>query len=249
MPPLALLAGGLATRLRPITATIPKSMVEVAGEPFIAHQLRLIVGEGITDIIICAGYLGEQIETFVADGAAFGCRVRYSFDGERLLGTGGALRAALPLLGQRFFIMYGDSYLDTRFAPVYEAFLRSGLPALMTVFCNADQWDSSNVEFTDGLIKRYDKVNRTSSMRYIDFGLGVADARLFADSGLPGSFDLADLYRGLVSRKLLAGFEVHDRFYEIGSPAGLAETDAYLRQKLQHDRVASTAAPSDRRQR
>jgi NDP-sugar pyrophosphorylase family protein len=129
MLPLALLAGGLATRLRPITEKIPKSMVEVAGEPFIAHQLRLLVREGVTDVVICSGYLDEQIEAFVGNGDSFGCRVRYSPDGIEPLGTGGALRRALPLLGERFTVTYGDSYLDTRFRPVYEAFCRSGLPA------------------------------------------------------------------------------------------------------------------------
>jgi NDP-sugar pyrophosphorylase family protein len=121
-PALALLAGGLATRLRPATITTPKSMIEVAGEPFIAHQLRLLVRQGISELVICVGHLGEQIEAYVGDGGTFGCNVRYSFDGDRLLGTGGALRKALPLLGDRFFVMYGDSYLPTPFAPIQQAF-------------------------------------------------------------------------------------------------------------------------------
>jgi NDP-sugar pyrophosphorylase family protein len=228
MPPLALLAGGLATRLRPITTKLPKSLVEVAGEPFIAHQLRLLKRQGITDVVICAGYLGDQIEASIADGRGFDCRVRYSHDGELLLGTGGALRMALPLLGERFFVMYGDSYLDTDFRAVHDAFVATRKPALMTVFRNAGRWDTSNVEFVDGAIRRYDKSDRTPAMQYIDYGLGVSTAAIFAERDVGARFDLADVYRDLVLRGLLAGYEVRERFYEIGSPSGLAETDAYF---------------------
>ena len=229
MPPLALLAGGMATRLRPVTASIPKSMVEVAGEPFISHQLRLLVREGITDVVICCGYLGDQIIDFVGDGARFGCRVRYSSDGDRPLGTGGALRRALPLLGECFLVIYGDSYLEVNFREVFDAFRHSRKPALMTVFRNVGRWDTSNVEFVNGVIRRYDKVNRNPAMLHIDYGLGVLDAGAMRLHPADQAFDLADHYRDLVSRGLLAGYEVHQRFYEIGSPAGLAETDAYLR--------------------
>src|ERR1700688_3948084 len=232
MPPLALLAGGLATRLRPITETIPKSMVTVAGEPFVAHQLRLLVREGIAEVVVCSGHLGEQIEAFVADGARFGCRVRYSRDGDLPLGTGAALRRALPMLGESFMAMYGDSYLDTSFRAVYEAFRRSGLPALMTVFRNEGLWDTSNVEFADGAIRRYDKVNRTPAMRHIDYGLGVFKADIVRARPADMPFDLAELYGDLVRRGLLAGYEVCERFYEIGSPSGLAETEAFVRRRV-----------------
>ncbi len=230
-PPLALLAGGLATRMRPATETIPKSLLEVAGEPFIAHQLRLLLGQGVRRIVVCAGFLGEQIEDFVGDGARFGCEVRYSFDGEKLLGTGGALKRALPLLGPSFFVMYGDSYLDIDYARVADDFKASGQSALMTVFRNEGRWDTSNVEFAEGRIAKFDKVNRTPAMAFIDYGLGVLKADVIAP--LPGDtvVDLADIYRDLAAAGRLAGHEVTTRFYEIGSPAGLAETDAYLRSK------------------
>jgi NDP-sugar pyrophosphorylase family protein len=230
LPALALLAGGLARRLRPLTLSVPKSLVEVAGEPFIAHQLRLLASRGICDIVVCAGHLGEQITEYVGDGTDFGCRVRYSFDGDRLLGTGGALQKAMPLLGDRFFVMYGDSYLPTRFAPVLSAFERTGLPALMTVFRNAGRWDTSNVEFADGIIRRYDKVDRTPAMLHIDYGLGIIAVEAFAVRPADEAFDLADFYRDLARRGRLAGLEVAERFYEIGSPEGLGETDAFLRQ-------------------
>ena len=230
LPALALLAGGLATRLRPLTQTVPKSLVKVAGEPFIAHQLRLLAGQGIGDIVLCTGHLGEQIAEYVGDGDGFGCKVRYSFDGDRQLGTGGALQKAMPLLGDRFFVMYGDSYLPTRFAPVLRAFERTGLPALMTVFRNAGRWDTSNVEFADGIIRRYDKADRTPAMLHIDYGLGVIAADAFAVRPADEAFDLADFYRDLARRRHLGGLEVAERFYEIGSPEGLDETDAFLRQ-------------------
>lgn len=229
LPPLAILAGGMATRLRPLTETMPKSMVEVASEPFIAHQLRLAAAQGVTDIVLCLGHLGRQIEEFAGDGARFGCRVRYSYDGAAQLGTGGALRQALPLLGQQFLVMYGDSYLPTRFRPVYDAFLAAKRPALMAVFRNDGRWDASNIEFSDGRIRRYDKVDRRPAMRHIDYGLAVIAASAFEPWPPGRAFDLADLYRDLLARDLLAGYEVFERFYEIGSPAGLEETDAFLR--------------------
>ena len=229
MPPLALLAGGLATRLHPLTAATPKSMIQVAGEPFIAHQLRMLACQSITEVVICTGFLSEQIESFVQDGARFGCHVRYSRDGDRPLGTGGALRRALPLLGERFMVMYGDSYLRTLFRPVYAAFRASGRPALMTVYRNTDRFDKSNVEFMDGVIRHYDKVHHTAAMSYIDYGLSVLDAIVLSARPTDVAFDLANLYQELADRDLLAGYEVSERFYEVGSPAGLAETDAFLR--------------------
>ena len=160
MPPLALLAGGLATRLRPHTLQVPKAMIEVAGEPFIAHQLRLMRRERVSRVVLCVGYLGEQIEAFVKDGKQFGVAVDYCYDGPTLLGTGGALRRALPHLGSEFLVMYGDSWLDNAFAPIVSVFRDSGKPALMTVFRNEGQWDVSNVQYKNGIIHRYDKIER-----------------------------------------------------------------------------------------
>jgi len=178
--------------------------------------------------VICAGYLGQQIETFVQDGAGFGCSVRYSWDGPTLLGTGGALRQALPKLPGTFFVLYGDSYLPTPYRPVWDAFCASKLPALMTVFRNEGRWDTSNVEYVDGTIRRYDKVNRTPQMLHIDYGLGVLDAATVSVRPADQAWDLAELYGDLVSRNLLAGYEVAERFYEIGSRTGILETEAFL---------------------
>jgi NDP-sugar pyrophosphorylase family protein len=227
--PVAILAGGLATRLRPVTGTIPKSLVTVAGEPFLAHQLRQLHAQGIESVVLCIGYLGEMIEAEFGDGSAWGVRLQYSYDGPRLLGTGGALAQALPLLGEQFFVLYGDSYLPIDFNSVAASFERAGQLGLMTVFENRDAYDRSNVCFRDGRIIRYDKRHRTPEMLHIDYGLSVFDARAFAGKREAGAFDLALLQQDLVAAGEMAGHEVTQRFYEIGSHEGLAELDALLK--------------------
>ena len=226
--PVAILAGGLATRLRPITTQIPKSLLDVAGQPFAAHQIEWLRRQGITEIVFCVGHLGEQVEQALGDGRRWGVRLRYVFDGPTLLGTGGALRQALPVLGEAFFVMYGDSYLTCDYGAVEQAFRSSGQPGLMTVFCNDDAWDRSNVEFANGRIIRYDKRTRTPEMRHIDYGLGILQARAFAAYPPETALDLATLYQDLLAADQLAGWEAPERFYEIGSPAGLEETRQYL---------------------
>lgn len=230
MPPVAVLAGGLATRMRPLTERVPKAMLDVAGEPFIAHQLRMLRREGIGRVVLCVGFLWEQIESFVGDGSRFGLSVGYAVDGPRLLGTGGALRATLDRLGPEFVVMYGDSWLDVPFRPIVDAFRNSAQPALMTVFRNDGQWDRSNVWFEDGRIRIYDKRTPLPQMRHIDWGLGVLSAAAVAARPAGEPFDLADLYGELSRSDRLAGYEVTTRFYEIGSVEGLRETDALLRE-------------------
>jgi NDP-sugar pyrophosphorylase family protein len=148
-----------------------------------------------------------------------------------LLGTGGAIKKAIPLLGSEFFVMYGDSYLDIEFAPVYEAFVHAAKPALMTVFHNRNQWDTSNVEFADGEIRRHDKANRTPDMQYIDYGLGLFRATVFERWAEGTYFDLADVFATLLRGGKLAGYEAPRRFYEIGTTEGLAETAEMLRNR------------------
>jgi NDP-sugar pyrophosphorylase family protein len=229
LPPLALLAGGLATRMRPLTEYVPKSLLRIDGEPFLAHQLRLLVEQGISDIVICCGHLGEQIETFVGDGSRFGCRIQYSYDGDALLGTGGALRQALPLLGQSFFVMYGDSYLLADPWRTWRVFQGCGQPALMTVFRNDDRWGASNVEVRKGSIVSYDKLRRDPEMRYIDYGLSLIQANVLKELPDRKSFDLAEVMSRLAADRRLVAHEVHGRFYEIGSPEGFCETEQMLR--------------------
>ena len=225
--PLAILAGGLATRLRPITETIPKSLVSVAGRPFIEHQLEQLQREGIRHVVLCVGYLGEMVRDVVGDGSRYGLRVDYSFDGPKLLGTGGALRQALPLLGDAFFVLYGDSYLPIPFAPVAETFLKSGKQGLMTVYRNEGSHDTSNVVFADGRIRIYDKKARLPEMRHIDYGLELLKPAAFEPFAGREAFDLAELLQDLLRRDQLAGHEVLTRFYEIGSHAGLTERSSW----------------------
>jgi NDP-sugar pyrophosphorylase family protein len=228
--PVAILAGGLATRLRPITEKIPKSLVPVAGEPFLAHQLKLLHARGIRRVVLCVGHLGEMIERDFGD-EKFGVKLEYSFDGEKLLGTGGAIKRALPKLGEEFFILYGDSYLPMDYAPVAEFFHRSGKAGLMTVYRNEGKYDTSNVVFRDGEIVVYDKKVCLPEMKHIDYGLSLFKASVFEALPADKKFDLADVMQKLVREKQLAGYEVPERFYEMGSPAGLAELEALLQSK------------------
>lgn len=226
--PVAILAGGLATRLRPITEKIPKSLVPVAGKPFLAHQLELLYSRGIRRAVLCIGYLGEMIQDEFGDGKEFGVKLDYSFDGPKLLGTGGAIKRALPLLDKEFFVLYGDSYLPINYAPVVDAFHESGKAGLMTLFRNEGKFDTSNVVFADGEIKVYDKKNKLPAMRHIDYGLSLFKAAVFGAYGAEQAFDLAEVMGKLVREKQLAGFEVTQRFYEIGSHAGLAELETLI---------------------
>ena len=229
--PVAILAGGLATRLKPITATIPKALVEVAGKPFIVHQLELLRSHGIGRVVLCIAHLGEQVQAALGDGRALGIEIAYANDGGTLLGTGGALIKALPLLGERFLVLYGDSYLTCDYADVTRVFEGSGQPALMTVFKNEGKYDTSNVEFRDGRIVRYDKTDKSPAMAHIDYGLGAFKAEAFASYPTDTRLDLAHVYQDLIARGQLAGYEVAERFYEIGSPSGLEETRRLLAAK------------------
>jgi NDP-sugar pyrophosphorylase family protein len=235
---VALLAGGLATRLRPITEKIPKSLVPVAGKPFLAHQLELLHARGIRHVVLCIGYLGEMIQRDFGDGSAYGVRLDYSFDsshrsdakadGVKLLGTGGAIKRALHLLGEEFFVLYGDSYLPLEYAPVAEFFRRSGKLGCMTVFRNEGRYDTSNVVYREGEIVVYDKKDRLPEMQHIDYGLSLFKAAAFSPYPADQAFDLADVMGKLVREKQLAGYEVPERFYEMGSPSGLKELEDLL---------------------
>ena len=225
--PAAILAGGLATRLRPVTEKIPKYLVEVNGEPFAAHQLRLLRSKGIGRAVVCAGHMWEQIRDLVGDGSRFGMQVEYSVDGPVLQGTAGAIRQALPMLPERFFVVYGDSYLTCDYGEAARVFDRSGCGALMTVYRNEGQWDTSNVEFEGGRIALYDKRQRTPGMRHIDYGLGLFHRRVFEELA-DGPCDLATVYQDRLAAGDLAAWEVFERFYEIGSFAGIEELSGIL---------------------
>ena len=179
-------------------------------------------------MVLCVGYLGEQIQEALGDGHRWGVHLDYSFDGPQLLGMGGAIQQALLLLGDSFFVLYGDSYLDCDYQAARRTFETSGKLALMTVFRNENQWDPSNVIFRDGQIIRYDKRHHTPEMQYLDYGLGLFRAAAFDRYAGQQRFDLADVYADLLADGQLAAFEVMQRFYEIGSLSGLEETRRFL---------------------
>ncbi|MBG0744586.1 MAG: nucleotidyltransferase family protein [Cylindrospermopsis raciborskii KL1] len=230
MLPVAILAGGLATRLRPITEKIPKALVPVAGKPFIYHQLTYLRDQGIDRVVLCIGYLGQMIQDVVGDGTEFGLSVSYSLDGPVLLGTGGAMKQASHLLEESFFVLYGDSFLPIDFSAVENSFLSSGKPALMTILHNGDRWDKSNVLFRNGKLEEYNKRYPRTEMEFIDYGLGILSKSVF-EYYTDYPLDLADVYHSLSLEGNLLGYEVHERFYEIGSIPGLKETETYFLRK------------------
>lgn len=228
MLPVAILAGGLATRMRPLTQTIPKALLDIAGEPFLARQLAYLKAQGLTRAVVCTGYLGGQIEAVIGNGSAFGLEVLYSPDGSKLLGTGGALRKALPLLGEAFFVLYGDSFLPVDFSPIEARFHAAGKLALMTVLKNDNRWDKSNVLVKDGRLKEYNKKAPRPEMNFIDYGLGIVRAAVLSAHVEGEAFDLSEVYHALSLKGELEGYEVTKRFYEIGSFQGLEETTQYF---------------------
>lgn len=228
MPTVLIIAGGAGTRLYPITKTIPKAMIKLAGKPFIAHQLNRLKNDGVTRVVICAGYLGEQLKDYIKDGSGFGLKVDFSFDGKKLLGTAGVIKKALPLLEENFAVMYGDSYLTESFNPIADSFLLSGKKGLMVLFKNNGQWDTSNIVYADGKIIKYDKKNIVSEMKYIDYGLLFFKKEALIGIAENQVCDLADLCQELIGIDQLAGYEVKQRFFEIGSFRGLEETKRYL---------------------
>jgi NDP-sugar pyrophosphorylase family protein len=228
--PVAVLAGGLATRLRPITHKVPKCLVEVAGRPFLDHQLDLLYANGIRRVVLCLGHLGEQVAAHLAAGYRH-MDICCSFDGEKLLGTGGALRRARPLLGPTCWVLYGDSYLDFDYRAVYQAFRKHGASGLMTVLRNQGRWDRSNVLFEGNRLVAYDKKRPSPQMQHIDFGAALLRTSFLEEKPQTEAWDVADLYHDMVARGLMIGYEVSQRFYEIGSPTGLADTQAFLIEK------------------
>jgi NDP-sugar pyrophosphorylase family protein len=218
-----ILAGGLATRLGQITETIPKSMVRIHCRPFLEYQIELLKRNGIRDIVLCVGHLSEKIEQYFEDGSRFDVEIRYSREEKGLLGTGGAVKNAERLLDSEFFLMYGDSYLPIDFAKVLRYFKTRGISACMTVFRNRSLYEKSNVLFKAGIVEVYDKKTWRPEMEYIDYGLIIVTREVLSriPPGVP--FDLADLLSELARHRQLYGYEVYDRFYEIGSIGGLQD--------------------------
>jgi NDP-sugar pyrophosphorylase family protein len=238
MPPVCILAGGVGSRLGSRVAEVPKPLLPVAGKPFLVHQMRQLADAGVERVVLCVGYLGRRIEQRLGR-RQFDVSIEYSFDGPGLDGTLGAIRRAANLLGERFLVLYGDTYLQLDFRAAYDAWHRSNLPGLMTVLRNEGRWDTSNVWFSNGLVLAHDKVTLTPHMHWIDYGLGGLTAGSL--NLVPqGERDLACLYSHLAERRELYGYEAHERFYEIGRPESLAETEAFLRARQRPERPSST---------
>lgn len=229
-----ILAGGLGTRMRPMTETIPKALVPVRGVPFVDWQLRRLAGQGVRQVVFSIGYRGELLREHVGDGSRFGLDLIWVDEGSQLRGTGGAVRLALDqgALDQAFFVLYGDSYLPVSMPEVERAWRQSGLPGLMTVIRNENAWDLSNAVFAGGRVTLYDKgrpENLRGRLRWIDYGLSILTRSVVAEGIGPGRpADLADLFHDLSLAGRLAGLEVDERFYEAGSPGGVRDLEAYL---------------------
>ena len=225
--PICILAGGVGSRLGESVAQTPKPLLEVAGKPFMAHQLDLLRAHGARQVVVSTGYLGEQFERVLGSGSEFAMEISYCHDGEVPLGTGGAVRAALPLLGERFLVLYGDTYLRVDYADVQRSFLASGKSGLLTVLRNQDAWDKSNTRVEGGLVTAYDKRDPHPDMKWIDYGLCALSAQAFSHVTAE-RFDLGDLYSELSCQKELTAYTVTKRFYEIGTPEGFRQTEHFL---------------------
>ena len=229
MLPLAILAGGYATRLGQLSKDSPKCLIEVNGRPFVDWQLDLLTKSGYSDFIFCVSYRSEMVQKHLGDGSSWGVRIKYSVDGETQLGTGGAIQKALPLLGDTFGVIYGDSYLPIDYSAVELNFLNSKSQGLMTVYKNQNQFDTSNVEYTEGKLLNYQKGMNDRKMHHIDYGLTYFRREAFQSKSHDASFDLASICSLLAKEGKLDGFEVFQRYYEIGSVNGLKEFTDYLR--------------------
>ena len=228
---VAILAGGMATRLFPVSTGIPKSMIEISGKPFIHWQLELLSKSGIKEVVLCLGKMALVIQDYVGDGAQYGITVQYSMDGEHPLGTAGAIVKALPLLGDQFGVLYGDSYLPIDYRSIIKFHSSRKLTALMTVYKNDNRLDKSNVVFTNQRIMKYSKLIHETEMSYIDYGFSIFKREVFSNLTSRKFLDLSETIEDLVKSGDLYGYEVDQRFYEIGSFRGIEEFNMYLEDK------------------
>lgn len=228
----AILAGGLATRLRPLTESIPKSMVEIFGKPFLEYQLDFLKRNGVKDIVLCIGYLGEIIENYFRDGKQFGVDIRYSREKEKLLGTAGALKNAEDLLQNEFFVMYGDSYLFLDFNAIMSYFKKFDKLSLMVVYRNRDRYGPSNVAVENGYVKEYSKHWKTEEMIFIDYGVSVLRKKALELIPKGWEYSLEDLFPRLIGQREILYYEIYDRFYEIGNFQGLREFEDYIKRGI-----------------
>jgi MurNAc alpha-1-phosphate uridylyltransferase len=228
MLPIAILAGGLATRIKPISDSIPKSLVEIHGKPFLEWQLQLLEQNHCERVVICVSHKSELIEEFVRSRDKSGLDIHLSWDGSQRLGTGGALINARTLLGPAFMVLYGDSYLPVDFIEISNFFSKSNALSLMTVLRNTNGVEPSNVNYENDYVLKYDKKNPDRSMTFIDFGLNAFKAEVFDDYSTNSPLDLSDIQSALATRRELLGYEVNQRYYEVGSFQGIEDFKKYI---------------------
>ena len=231
---VVILAGGLGSRMRSHAPDLPKALIPISNRPFIEYQLDLLAAQGLKDVLICAGYLGGLIEDHVGNGRKWQVDVQYSHETpDRLLGTGGAVVNALPMLGETFFTLYGDSYLPTNYSAIIEAFNRSSDDSIMAVYRNEGQWDASNVSVENGMVSLYSKSAPADQVDHIDYGItGFHRCHIEAYKDATMPLDLATIQGDLAAQGCMRAFEAHERFYEIGKPEGLAELETYFKGDL-----------------
>ena len=225
-----ILAGGLATRLRTLTKNIPKALLPINKKPFIHYQLNYLRSQGVTNVVLCLSYLSNQITNYVGDGSKYGLNIRYSFDGNTLLGTGGAIKNAYSLLDDFFFIMYGDSFLPISFKDLYKEFRIKKSKALMAIYKNKNLLDQSNIIYDGKKITLYDKDNFCASMKFIDYGISLVSKSIFKKIKSE-RFDLSSVYNKLSTEGLLDSYVTYKRFYEIGSFSGIDDFKKYVKKK------------------
>jgi MurNAc alpha-1-phosphate uridylyltransferase len=228
MLPLAILAGGYATRLGTLTKELPKCLIEINGRPFVDWQLDLLQNHGYSEFVFCVSYKSNLVQEYLGDGSNRGVSIQYSLDGETQLGTGGAILNALPKLGKAFGIIYGDSYLPINYRLVEQEFLKIKSNGLMTVYRNENQFDVSNVEFLDGKLLDYQKGVINKNMNHIDYGMTYFRQEAFRPWTDQSTFDLSVVCHQLAKEGQLDGYEVFERFYEIGSVQGIEELSLHL---------------------
>jgi MurNAc alpha-1-phosphate uridylyltransferase len=229
MLPIAILAGGFGTRLGEISKTTPKSLIDIAGKPFVDWQIGLLKKNGYKNVVFCLSHKSKEIQEYLGNGSQFNLNIEYSLDGDKQLGTGGAIKKALPILGKNFAVIYGDSYLPIQYSDPENFFVNSQSLAVMTVYKNQNQFDKSNIDFSSGKVINYDKMDIKSSSNYIDYGLTYFNSSVFDQMPVGKAFDLSIVLKMLTQEKKLDGYEVFERFYEVGSLEGVKELSEILR--------------------
>lgn len=225
---IVILAGGLATRLYPYTLGVPKSLILINDKPFIYWQLKQLKEQNTKNIILCLGKHSKQIIDYLELNSKFGLNIKYSLEKEKL-GTGGAISNVYSKLDDYFGILYGDSYLQINFKRIEKYYKKKNKLGLMTVYKNNGLYDRSNIIYKNKKIVKYEKELQDDEMKFIDYGFGIIDKSVFRKRR--GNFDLANIYKELLSKNELASYRVKKRFYEIGSFQGMEETSEFLKEK------------------